>query len=233
MNQEKFGQLIKEIRKTNHLTQKQLAEKYHVTFQAVSKWERGLNMPDMILIRQISKDFNISLEELFDGERKTPNRKNKKSLLIILVTLSLILFTVVLFKIWNQNKNDFQFKTLSSECKNFNISGNIAYNENKSAIYISNIEYCGEVNEEEYQTIECTLYESNEEIEKKISAYKYEGLNTITLEKFLQEVTFSVDNYKKVCEFYKEESLFISIKATTKDEKNRTYTIPLTLKSCS
>ncbi len=149
------------------------------------------------------------------------------------MTLSLILFTVVLFKIWNQNKNDFQFKTLSSECKNFNISGNIAYNENKSAIYISNIEYCGEVNEEEYQTIECTLYESNEEIEKKISAYKYEGLNTITLEKFLQKVTFSVDNYKKVCEFYKEESLFISIKATTKDEKNKTYTIPLTLKSCS
>lgn len=42
MNQEKFGQLIKEIRKTNHLTQKQLAEKYHVTFQAVSKWERGI-----------------------------------------------------------------------------------------------------------------------------------------------------------------------------------------------
>lgn len=233
MNQEKFGQLIKEIRKTNHLTQKQLAEKYHVTFQAVSKWERGLNMPDMILIRQISKDFNISLEELFDGERKISNKKNRKSLLIILVTLSLILFTFVLFKILNQNKNDFQFKTLSSECKNFKISGNIAYNENKSAIYISNIEYCGEVEKEEYQTIECTLYESTEEIEKKISAYKYEGPSNITLEKFLKEVTFSVDNYKKVCDSYKEESLYISIKATTKNEKNKTYTIPLTLKSCS
>lgn len=233
MNQEKFGQLIKEIRKTNHLTQKQLAEKYHVTFQAVSKWERGLNMPDMILIRQISKDFNISLEELFDGERKISNKKNRKSLLIILVTLSLILFTFVLFKILNQNKNDFQFKTLSSECKNFKISGNIAYNENKSAIYISNIEYCGEVEKEEYQTIECTLYESTEEIEKKISAYKYEGPNNITLEEFLKEVTFSVDNYKKVCDSYKEESLYISIKATTKNEKNKTYTIPLTLKSCS
>ncbi len=233
MNQEKFGQLIKEIRKTNHLTQKQLAEKYHVTFQAVSKWERGLNMPDMSLIRQISKDFNISLEELFDGERKISNKKNRKSLLIILVTLSLILFTFVLFKILNQNKNDFQFKTLSSECKNFKISGNIAYNENKSAIYISNIEYCGEVEKEEYQTIECTLYESTEEIEKKISAYKYEGPSNITLEKFLKEVTFSVDNYKKVCDSYKEESLYISIKATTKNEKNKTYTIPLTLKSCS
>ncbi len=233
MNQEKFGQLIKEIRKTNHLTQKQLAEKYHVTFQAVSKWERGLNMPDMGLISQISKDFNISLDELFDGKINVINRKNKKKIVFLfgvsIVVLLFFLFSLLL----SQNKNDFQFKTLSSECKNFKISGNIAYNENKSAIYISNIEYCGEVEKEEYQTIECTLYESNEEIEKKISAYKYEGPSNITLEKFLKEVTFSVDNYKKVCDSYKEESLYISIKATTKNEKNKTYTIPLTLKSCS
>ena len=233
MNQEKFGQLIKEIRKTNHLTQKQLAEKYHVTFQAVSKWERGLNMPDMVLIRQISKDFNISLEELFDGEIKTTKKNNNKRILFYLETFSLLLIVFFLFYSLNKNKSDFQFKTLSSECKNFNISGNIAYNESKSAIYISNIEYCGEVNEEEYQTIECTLYESNEEIEKKISSYKYEGTTKITLEKFLQEITFSIDNYKKVCEFYKEESLFISIKATTEKDRNITYTIPLKLESCS
>ena len=64
MDQEKFGKLIKEIRKKNNLTQKQFADKYNVTYQAVSKWENGLNMPDTSLIRQISKDFNISLDEL-------------------------------------------------------------------------------------------------------------------------------------------------------------------------
>lgn len=42
MNQEKFGKLIKDIRKKNNLTQKQLAAKYNVTYQAVSKWENGL-----------------------------------------------------------------------------------------------------------------------------------------------------------------------------------------------
>ena len=36
MNQEKFGRFIKEIRKKHHLTQKQLAEKYNVTYQAVN-----------------------------------------------------------------------------------------------------------------------------------------------------------------------------------------------------
>lgn len=45
MNQEKFGGFIKEIRKKHHLTQKQLAEKYNVTYQAVSKWENGLSFP--------------------------------------------------------------------------------------------------------------------------------------------------------------------------------------------
>ena len=80
MDQEKFGKLIKEIRKKNNLTQKQFADKYNVTYQAVSKWENGLNMPDTSLIRQISKDFNISLDELFDGMYKKNNYKKKRKL---------------------------------------------------------------------------------------------------------------------------------------------------------
>ncbi len=38
MSQEDFGKLIKRIRQENNLTQKDLAEKYNVTYQAVSKW---------------------------------------------------------------------------------------------------------------------------------------------------------------------------------------------------
>ena len=59
MDQEKFGKFIKQIRKDHNLTQKQLAEKYNVTYQAVSKWETGKNMPDISLIKQIAKDFNV------------------------------------------------------------------------------------------------------------------------------------------------------------------------------
>lgn len=43
MDQKKFGKLIKEIRKTNNLTQKQFVDKYNVTYQAVSKWENGVS----------------------------------------------------------------------------------------------------------------------------------------------------------------------------------------------
>ena len=68
MNQDKVSQFIKNIRKKNNLTQKDLASKYGVTYQAVSKWENGKNLPDMFLLKQMSEDFNVSLDEILGGE---------------------------------------------------------------------------------------------------------------------------------------------------------------------
>lgn len=67
MDQEKIGKLIKEIRKKNNLTQAEFAEKYGVTYQAVSKWENGKNIPDVSLLKEISKDFNVNIEDLLEG----------------------------------------------------------------------------------------------------------------------------------------------------------------------
>ena len=64
MDQEKFGNLIKKIRKDNNLTQKEFADKYNVTYQAVSKWENGKNMPDSLLVKKICDDFNLKIEDL-------------------------------------------------------------------------------------------------------------------------------------------------------------------------
>ena len=61
MDQEKIGKIIKEIRKNNNLTQADLANKYNVTYQAVSKWENGKNIPDISILKQMSKDFNIDI----------------------------------------------------------------------------------------------------------------------------------------------------------------------------
>jgi len=230
MNQEKFGRLIKEIRKKNNLTQKQLADKYNVTYQAVSKWENGINMPDTSLIKQISKDFDVSLDELFDGEFKEKKKKKNFVLFVFLVIL-IVIFLVILFLI--KKNNDFQFKTLSTNCENFNISGNIAYNDSKSAIYITNIKYCGGDDTEEYKMIDCVLYESNNDIERKISSYNYNEDKNIKLEDFLQQVTLSVDNYSKTCKEYRDNTLYLSINATNQDDKVITYKVPLILEeSC-
>lgn len=235
MNQEKFGNFIKDIRKKNNLTQKQFADKYNVTYQAVSKWENGKNMPDTALIKQISEDFNVSLEELFDGEYKSLKKHNKNLITIISsVVIIIILLLIIIFII--KNEDDFKFKTLSSSCDKFNISGNVAYNDSKSAIYITNIKYCGsdEAEIEEYKKIECILYETNNDIEKKISSYSYDKNQTINLENFLETVTFSVDDYSRTCKEYSENSLYLFINATDMYDKVTSYKIPLLLdKSCS
>lgn len=68
MNQEKIGKFIAEQRKNKKLTQEQLAEKLGVTDRAVSKWERGLNLPDASLMLELSKILDITVNELLTGE---------------------------------------------------------------------------------------------------------------------------------------------------------------------
>ena len=67
MDQNKIGNLIKELRKKDNLTQEKFAEKYGVTYQAVSKWENGKNIPDISLLKQICDDYNIDINDLLDG----------------------------------------------------------------------------------------------------------------------------------------------------------------------
>lgn len=227
MDQEKFGKFIKEIRKKNNLTQKEFADKYNVTYQAVSKWENGKNLPDASLIRQISKDFGISLDEIYDGTYTT---HKKKAFLFLSITVIIILLLITIFTLIFHD-NDFKFKTLSSTCKDFNISGNIAYNNKKSAIYISNIEYCGGNDKYEYQEIECILFEKHGNIDRRIRTYTYNTKTGIKLEDYLKKLTITIDDFSKTCKTYKDDSLYLSINATTKDRKTITYQIPLKLES--
>lgn len=55
MNAEYTGKKIAELRKEKNLTQKELASKLHVTDKAVSKWERGINFPDLGLVEELAK----------------------------------------------------------------------------------------------------------------------------------------------------------------------------------
>ena len=76
MNQEKIGNFISENRKKINMTQEQLAEKMNVSKNAVSKWERGLNLPDASIMEDLCKILNITLNELFKGEYKNLEIRN-------------------------------------------------------------------------------------------------------------------------------------------------------------
>lgn len=69
MNQEKIGRFIAENRKAKNYTQEELAEMLGITNKAISKWENGMCLPDSSLYQQLCEVLDISIGELFAGER--------------------------------------------------------------------------------------------------------------------------------------------------------------------
>jgi len=223
MEPKKIGNFILKLRKGNGLTQQEFANMFGVTYQAVSKWENGKNIPDLLILKAICKKFNININELLDGEKsKTKN----KYIPLLIISFILIIISIIIINHFNNN-SDFEFKTLSSECSNFNIFGSVAFNTVKSHIYISKIEYCGGNDTTKYTKVECTLYETNGNTDIRVDSYTKEEVSGITLEEFLKDLTFHIDDYESDCPEFNNSNFFLQINATTKEEKVISYKIPL------
>ncbi len=69
MDVTKIGLFIKTQRTELNMTQKDLAEKIGCTDKAVSRWETGKGLPDMSFIIPLSKELNVSINELLMGEK--------------------------------------------------------------------------------------------------------------------------------------------------------------------
>lgn len=69
MDNQRIGEFIRQLRKEREMTQKDVAEVLHITDRAVSKWERGLNAPDIALLEPLSELLGVSVGELIRGER--------------------------------------------------------------------------------------------------------------------------------------------------------------------
>ena len=69
MDQVKIGKFISELRKEKNMTQEELASNLGVSKNAVSKWERGICLMDMSLLKPLSRVLDISINEILAGER--------------------------------------------------------------------------------------------------------------------------------------------------------------------
>lgn len=69
MDAQKFSAFLQARRKSLNLTQAALAEKLHVTDKAVSRWERGVGLPDINLLEPLAEALQISLTELIRSEK--------------------------------------------------------------------------------------------------------------------------------------------------------------------
>lgn len=233
MDQEKIGKFILNLRKENNLTQKDLADKLGVTYQAVSKWENGKNIPDIAIIKLICEEFNVDINDVLDLKpiTKKNEKNNKKYYIIIGVIVTIIIVSLSIVGI-NHYRNDtknnnFEFKNIEAACDNFNVYGNMAYNSNSSYLSISKVEYCGEEDNVKYKKIECSLYKINDNGEEKISDCGYINKEPETLDEYLNNVKIDVDNYSSMCSYYVDSNLQLKIEALDNDGKIITYKIPI------
>lgn len=73
MNLEKVGSLIFQLRKEKNMTQRQVADLLNISDKTVSKWERGLGFPDVSILTELSKIFNINIEKILLGDLEPNN----------------------------------------------------------------------------------------------------------------------------------------------------------------
>lgn len=84
MDQIKIGKFIAELRKEKNMTQEELASMLSVSKNAVSKWERGICLMDMSLLKPLAKTLDVSINEILAGEHiKTEDFINKSDETIV------------------------------------------------------------------------------------------------------------------------------------------------------
>ena len=127
MDNRKIGNLISKLRKEKGLTQQALGDLVGVGSGAVSKWERGITLPDIGIINELSQILGISSDELlsgkikkesiiendvtennedFNGRCKINNQKIDKYNIkkILFISIPIILIIILIFVIYNNNK---------------------------------------------------------------------------------------------------------------------------------
>ena len=124
------GKKIKELRISAGLTQKELGAILNVSFQAVSKWERGMGLPDPALFPEIAKALGTDVNTLFYPDAPNKAQKsaykpiNGKFIAILSVALAVVIALVVSLTVSTVNKNN-RFSTLKTASIIFNNEQNI------------------------------------------------------------------------------------------------------------
>lgn len=228
MNQEKIGSFIKKIRKDNHLSQQAFAEKLGVSFQAVSKWENGKNLPDLSTMQEIKKQFNVDIDEIIEGKEKQKN-KSKTITIDILIGILIISIMIIFFHFMNKS-NIFEFQEVNSTNENFKVSGSVVRTSDRTSLIINDVTYQGTEDDIEYESLECNLMEEKESSVNEITSCEV-GKN-MTLTEYLENLKIKMDHHAPNCTMFTESKMYIELKAI-KEDKTITYKIPIEVENAS
>ncbi len=149
MDLDKVGKFIAENRKRQNLTQKDLGELLGINPKTISKWERGVNAPDIALLTEIAKYLNVTVEELLAGEKikrdklsikRFINKSNKTSKIVTITFIILFIFIIIglIYKPFINNKKH-EIYTISTSDKDYLVNGYLILNDNNYSVDITEI----------------------------------------------------------------------------------------------
>lgn len=247
MDQGKIGKFIADLRKEKKMTQAELGDIVGVTGKAVSRWERGLNLPDTAIMNKVSETLGISTTELLNGERVSTlsslnidkitensvayykaklKQKFKKVFLIfvsIIVVLALALFMIFYFN----NAGSCKVYAISSDSTELDARGIITQTNDKTTLVVSNFQYYGS----SIKNVYAIDYEMIMD-DKIVATGNYNLSNNIYTNKELDIQTFfnviniyldNLGNY----DFDKMEYLTIKFKYSVKNGEELLFELPL------
>lgn len=156
IDSKKVGKFISELRKNNKMTQEKLSESLLVDRGTISKWERGVYIPNPDDLFCLSQIFDVTVNELLIGEKETKsnktdinnvtvdilkkNKKIKRILIYNIVILIICLLSFFLYYFLN-NYNSISIYKITGESDNFFVaSGLFIISPEKSYIEIGSID---------------------------------------------------------------------------------------------
>lgn len=206
---DKIGRFIAELRKEKGMTQQQLSDILYTSRENVSKWERGVNNPSTETIIELTKIFDLSVNELLAGERKSQTNeevidnmavevlkdghsKIKKiftRFIIIIVALLLMFLTYYFINSYNTL---YVYKIFAQNDNFISADGIVIFSKNKSYLKLGEIR---DVNNTSYDKVEIFYKTKNN---KEVVIYKSEGDNTTLLSTSGYNEYFSYNNMKNI-----------------------------------
>ena len=106
----KYNEKLKQLRVQNNMSQDELSEKLHVTRQTVSKWEQGVNEPDIYTLKQYATIFNVTIDDIVGDvehvNKRAINLRKASNKLFLASSLFFVFCVLVVFALFRFLQNE-------------------------------------------------------------------------------------------------------------------------------
>lgn len=208
LNSEKIGNFIAKLRKEKKMTQEDLAELLHTDRSMVSKFERGIHIPKMDMLLELSKIFGVTINELYYGEKINKSNKNeinsipikimkkekkkyKIVLTLIVIAMVLLIISFLTYYFFN-NYNSIKVYEINGISDNFGLyDGIIVLSREKSYIQLGRVE---ELHEEKIENIRLYYLKNNVEYD----IFTNNNSSQLFVNDFSHSISYSYKDFKYI-----------------------------------